>query len=409
MECLLDIFGAISQSLSHILLRQNRGLKLIQGMARLISTVEPLLFSCPQCKRQGMLRMELLPGDNIKCWSCQHVYDPVGTSQKRSNNENNSLETVKASRDYYEILGVTKDATSDEVRKQYYKRSLKIHPDKTQNLPEGEKLAADEEFKLLSKAYQVLSDAEMKAKYDKYGEKGISEQMMDPGEYFKQQFGGDRFSNIIGEISIGAAFKQMDKELTDEEKKQMQLESDEAMRSRIEKLTHNLLNKLNVYVEDPNNEETFKQLVLIEAQDLKQENYGKELLTAIGYIYDNKASQKSSMALGKIWSNIKDKATVFHDTIGVVRSAIDMQKSHQKFQMVEQGQTAISSEEESRRLQAEMAQKSMETIWKGSRLEVQQVLRQVCDNVLYEPNVDEIVLARRARGLKIIGEIYMDI
>ncbi len=100
---------------------------------------------------------------------------------------------------------------------------------------------------------------------------------------------------------------------------------------------------------------------------------------------------------------------VFYIHLGVVRSAMDMQKSHAKLQQVEQGQTALASEEEGRRLQAEMAQKSMETIWKGSRLEVQNVLRQVCDNVLYEPNVNEVILARRARGLKLIGEIYMNL
>ena len=323
-------------------------------MPRIISSVEPKLFKCPQCQSQGMIKMDLLAGDSIKCWSCQQIYAHDGQPQ-----HNPQQLSKTTSRDFYEILGVSKDATPEEIRKQYYKKSLKMHPDKTQNLPAEEKAVADEEFKLLSKAYQVLSDADLRVKYDKYGEKGISEQMVDPGEFFRQQFGGDRFTNIIGEISIGSAFKSMDKELTEEQKKELQKEQDEAMRTRIEKLTHNLLNKLNIYVEDPRNEETFKQLVLIEAQDLKQESYGKELLLAIGYIYENKATQKSSMALGKIWSNIKDKANVFSDTIGVVRSAIDMQKSQQKLQQVEQGQAALSSEEEGRKLQAEMAQKSM--------------------------------------------------
>ena len=305
-----------------------------------------------------MLRIEFQAGDSLKCWACQNIYHPEGTTSQPKDTQQH-MTTASSGRNFYEILGVSKEATPEEIRKQYYKRSLKIHPDKTSNLPEEEKLAAEDEFKLLSKAYQVLSDDDMRVKYDKYGEKGISEQMVDPGEFFKQQFGGDRFTNIIGEISIGAAFKSMDKEMTEEQKKENQLEQDAAMRQRIEKLTLNLLNKLNIYVEDPNNEETFKQLVTIEAQDLKQENYGKELLIAIGYIYDNKASQKSSMALGKFWNNIKDKANVFSDTIGVVRSAIDMQKSHQKLQQVEQGQAALSNEEEGRRLQAEMAQKSM--------------------------------------------------
>eukprot|EP00834_Sanchytrium_tribonematis_P002781 NODE_93_length_21530_cov_0.700387.p8 type:complete len:375 gc:universal NODE_93_length_21530_cov_0.700387:9251-8127(-) len=374
-------------------------------MPRLINSVEPKLTNCPKCSTNGMLKMELQNGDTVKCWHCGNVYNPLSNS---SSAQNQALQKTQK-RDFYEILGVSKDAPPEAIRKEYYKKSLKIHPDKTQNLPAEEKAIAEEEFKLLSKAYQVLSDPDMRAKYDKHGEDGISEQMVDPGEFFRQQFGGDRFQNIIGEISIGNAFKNMGQDMTEEQKKVAEEEQHAAMKKRIELLTENLLKKLSIFVEDPANEETFKQLVLIEAQDLKEENYGKELLMAIGYIYDVKASQKSSMALGKIWSNLKDKANVFSDTIGVVRSAIDMQKSHQKLQQIEKGEAAISSEEEARTLQAEMAQKSMDTIWKGSRLEVQQVLRQVCDNVLYQPNIDEIILARRARALKLIGEIYMTI
>ncbi len=282
-------------------------------MPRLIQSVEPKLTHCPQCSKSGMLKLELQDGDNIKCWSCGRIYDPI------SHPANTQL-TRSNSSDFYEILGVAKDASPDDIRKQYYKKSLKIHPDKTHNLPPQEKEIAEDQFKALSRAYQCLSDPEMRAKYDKHGEQGISENMMDPGEYFKQQFGGDRFTNIIGEISLGSALKSMEKEQTEEEKKMYQLEQEQAMIKRIDLLTHNLLNKLSIYVEDPMNEDTFKQLISIEAQDLREENYGKELLTAIGYIYDVKASQKSSIGIGRFWSNIKDKANVINDTFGILHS-----------------------------------------------------------------------------------------
>jgi molecular chaperone DnaJ len=68
-------------------------------------------------------------------------------------------------RNYYEILGVDKNATQEEIKKAYRKLSLKWHPDKNQGSKE-----AEEKFKEISKAYQILSDPETRNTYDIYGE-----------------------------------------------------------------------------------------------------------------------------------------------------------------------------------------------------------------------------------------------
>jgi molecular chaperone DnaJ len=69
-----------------------------------------------------------------------------------------------AKRDYYEILGVAKGASADEIKKAYRKVALKYHPDRNQ----GDK-AAEDKFKEAAEAYEVLSDADKKARYDQYG------------------------------------------------------------------------------------------------------------------------------------------------------------------------------------------------------------------------------------------------
>jgi molecular chaperone DnaJ len=72
-------------------------------------------------------------------------------------------------RDYYEVLGVSKSASEAEIKKAYRKLALKYHPDKN----EGDS-AAEEKFKEAAEAYEVLSNAEKKSKYDQFGHAGMS-------------------------------------------------------------------------------------------------------------------------------------------------------------------------------------------------------------------------------------------
>ena len=71
-------------------------------------------------------------------------------------------------RDYYEVLGVSRGASEDEIKKAYKKMARKYHPD----LNPGDK-TAEEKFKEVNEAYEVLSDADKKARYDQYGFAGV--------------------------------------------------------------------------------------------------------------------------------------------------------------------------------------------------------------------------------------------
>eukprot|EP00670_Eutreptiella_braarudii_P022664 CAMPEP_0174365336 /NCGR_PEP_ID=MMETSP0811_2-20130205/76862_1 /TAXON_ID=73025 ORGANISM="Eutreptiella gymnastica-like, Strain CCMP1594" /NCGR_SAMPLE_ID=MMETSP0811_2 /ASSEMBLY_ACC=CAM_ASM_000667 /LENGTH=83 /DNA_ID=CAMNT_0015505899 /DNA_START=50 /DNA_END=297 /DNA_ORIENTATION=- len=74
-----------------------------------------------------------------------------------------------SSDDYYKVLGVSKDASENDISRAYKKLALKYHPDK--NPDNREK--AEENFKKVSEAYDVLSDAKKRKSYDQFGKKGL--------------------------------------------------------------------------------------------------------------------------------------------------------------------------------------------------------------------------------------------
>ena len=107
--------------------------------------------------------------------------------------------TMAKKRDYYEVLGVNRDASDDDIKKAYRKLAMKFHPDRNPDNPK-----AEEQFKEAKEAYEILSDSQKRAAYDQFGHAGVDPQAGGPG------FGGagmggfaDAFSDIFGDIFGG--------------------------------------------------------------------------------------------------------------------------------------------------------------------------------------------------------------
>ena len=76
---------------------------------------------------------------------------------------------MASKRDYYDVLGVGRDANADEIKSVYRRLALKFHPDRNPNNPEAEK-----KFKEAAEAYEVLSDSDKRSKYDRFGHAGLA-------------------------------------------------------------------------------------------------------------------------------------------------------------------------------------------------------------------------------------------
>ena len=108
-----------------------------------------------------------------------------------------------AKRDYYEILGVERSADVREIKKAYKRLAMKYHPDRNPDNPESE-----EKFKEAKEAYEILSDAQKRAAYDKFGHAGVDPNQAGPGGFGGGADFGDVFGDIFGDIFGGGRRSQ---------------------------------------------------------------------------------------------------------------------------------------------------------------------------------------------------------
>ncbi|KAJ9126384.1 hypothetical protein QFC24_002122 [Naganishia onofrii] len=391
----------------------------------------------------------------------------------------------------YDTLGVAPDVSEIDLKKAYRKLAIKYHPDKNKDED------AEVRFKEIGEAYQILSDPNSRAFYDKVGKTKMSEvageegmEMQDPSALFSSLFGGERFKDLIGEISLVKDFTStMDVMMTDEERAEMEGEvsgagakatgpeagttgvpvnpldtqtaqtapdytgtglhaeqaqgtstpasrtstdhnghmtlhsggtpsgsgtatptgtgthvagkpeekkdvgkgkakltpeqkaklqalddeKERAREERIDTLTKNLLSRIRPFVEakhpgDANDPETvaFEKKQKLEAEDLKLESFGVELLHTIGNVYIQKGSNfiRSKRSLvggfGGFFGRIKEKGSMLKEGWGVLGSAISVQMAMEEMTKIEAKGDA--SQEELEALAADLSSKAIMSV-----------------------------------------------
>ncbi|KAJ3326779.1 hypothetical protein HDU93_002298 [Gonapodya sp. JEL0774] len=478
--------------------------------------------TCTNCRTQFQFEIaSSVKSDRFfaECFQCGTVNEVGKDGKKKEDKKKSSLvarskqgtDDAPLEQEMYDILGVKPTATAAEIKKGYYKEAMRYHPDKNPDNPE-----AAEKFKKVSEAYQILSDANLRSAYNRYGsaaftpgannEAAAAAVFADPSEFFRSQFGGDAFRDIIGDIAIAKDFGEAMKMAAAGEEPSTEGAGDgetpspgeskasadpekvardekarqEAHEERVKHLTDKLISKVTPYVERlallaPADEASgaapskwigfsttsalsaeiasasadFRSRAMAEAELLKTENFGVELLNAVGYVYRTRSAQHSARldsesndVLKKVsgffsgWGgSMREKGYIFSETVGTLRTAWELQKTFAELQAIEELKRAkeaeenpdsspqsapkatspssskklpptIPDEETQKKLEFSAAAKGMEALWRGSKLEVQSVVREVCDRVLADPAVSPNVLRSRCEALRILGEVY---
>lgn len=320
---------------------------------------------------------------------------------------------------YYDALGVQPTATQAEIKKAYYLAAMKYHPDK--NLENKEE--AEKKFKVIGEAYQVLKDDSLRKRYDEFGLDGVAPEggFMDAKMFFRQMFGGEAFADIIGESTLAYVLEESMKEAHNphaNESKEEQERRNAEFRAEMEKqkkerilvLTEKLKKKLALIVEGLYKPAEYREYIHKEANNLKNESFGPEILRSVGYVYANKAKQhlgKTSLfGLPKFYHSVKEKSHIVHEVFSTFSMATKMHAENKKrLDAQAAGNTAVpplTPEEELEQVKALM--------WKISSLDVEACLREVCENVLDKDQAaTPQVRSKRAEGLLIIGDVYKSI
>lgn len=383
----------------------------------------------------------------------------TGEQQKQQQRKGRKIGTQERPLEtgYYDILGVPVTASTDDIKKAYRRLAIKHHPDKNPDDP-----LAEDRFKSIAIAYQTLSDPTLRKKYNEFGPKESAPEggYVDPEEVFGAIFGGDKFVPIIGQISLARDMKsalQEAEEASDEpgekakvldakgrevispeerarreEKERVKAEKDRqksaekaaARAERVSKLVENLERKLGIFTEsattpldiNPSTSSdlstSWRTICSLEAADLSHESYGVELLHCIGFVYVSKAkhhlaTNQTLFGVGGWLHNVQGKYHVFSETVSTLRAAIELKSVFDQIQAAEKAGNL--SPEEKKRLEEQAAEKGLQALFKGTKLEVESILRETCDRLLSDPAVSREKAQLRAVALQILGEAYMNV
>lgn len=225
--------------------------------------------------------------------------------------------------------------------------------------------------------------------------------------------GGDE-----GEMSEEALKRKEKKKggLTKAQREQLdafERERAQVRRQRVDTLAQKLLDRISVWTETDKGKDVtraFQEKTRLEVENLKMESFGIDILHAIGYTYVSKGmallrSQKF-LGISGFFSRLRDKGSLVKDTWHTISSAIDAQQTMEEVAKMEERGGDDWTDEKRAEYERRVTGKILTAAWRGSKFEIQSVLRDVCDAVLNDKKVPLSKRLERAQALVLIGDIF---
>lgn len=186
-----------------------------------------------------------------------------------------------------------------------------------------------------------------------------------------------------------------------------------AREERVQTLAAKLIDRISVWTETdkgPDVTNAFEEKIRHEVENLKMESFGLEILHAVGATYVQKATSflKSQKFLGisGFFSRLKDKGTLAKETWGTISTAIDAQVTMEEMAKMEERGGEEWTDEKKAEYEKKVTGKILAAAWRGSKFEIQGVLRDVCDEVLSTKSIPLGKRVERAHALVLAGNIY---
>ena len=210
--------------------------------------------------------------------------------------------------------------------------------------------------------------------------------------------------------------KEKKKGLSKEQQEKLaayEMERKKARDERVQTLATKLIDRISVWTETdkgPDVTNAFEEKIRHEVENLKMESFGLEILHAIGATYVQKATSflKSQKFLGisGFFSRLKDKGTLAKETWGTISTAIDAQVTMEEMAKMEERGGEDWTDEKKAEYEKKVTGKILAAAWRGSKFEIQSVLRDVCDEVLGNKKIPIGKRVERAHALVLAGNIY---
>ena len=193
-------------------------------------------------------------------------------------------------------------------------------------------------------------------------------------------------------------------------------ERKKAREERVETLAKKLIDRISIWTETdkrPDVTKAFEEKMRLEVENLKMESFGIEILHAIGTTYLQKATSflKSQKFLGisGFFSRLKDKGTNAKEIWTTISTAIDAQLTMEEMAKMEEKGGQDWTDEKKAEFERKVTGKIIAAAWRGSKFEIQGVLRDVCDRVLNDKSVKLEKRGDRAHALVLAGTIYQKV